>query len=132
MTHLDANILIDVMRDAGPWSEWCRGQVALAAANGPLALSHVVYAEVSVGFPAHDALDAVLDLLRITLRPPSRQALFLAGRAHLAYRRRGGTRTGVLPDFLVGAQALTDDAILLTRDPRRYRTDFPTLRLIHP
>ena len=61
-----------------------------------------------------------------------RPALFLAARAHLRYRRRGGTRHGVLPDFFIGAHAAVRGLPLLTRDPRRYRDYFPTLRVIAP
>jgi hypothetical protein len=38
----------------------------------------------------------------------------------------------VLPDFLIGAHALTACAPLLTRDDGRYRLDFPTLALLAP
>ena len=61
-----------------------------------------------------------------------RAQLFAAGHAHRAYRRRGGERGRVLPDFLIGAQALLTGAPLLTRDARVYRTYFPDVRLITP
>jgi predicted nucleic acid-binding protein len=59
-------------------------------------------------------------------------AAFLAGRCFLDYRRRGGSRAGVLPDFFIGAHAAVAGDRLLTRDGRRYRTYFPTLKLIAP
>jgi predicted nucleic acid-binding protein len=59
-------------------------------------------------------------------------AAFLAGRAHVDYRRRGGTRTSPLPDFFVGAHAAITGYTLLTRDPTRYRTYFPRLRIVAP
>ena len=61
-----------------------------------------------------------------------REALFSAGKAHRRYRSRGGTRTGVLPDFFIGAHAAVMGWPLLTRDARRYRTYFPALDLIAP
>lgn len=48
------------------------------------------------------------------------------------YRGRGGTRTGVLPDFLIGAHAAVAGVALLTRDVARYLAYFPTLTLIAP
>src|SRR5690348_4129513 len=54
-----------------------------------------------------------------------RAALFLAGKAFAQYRRVGGTKTGVLPDFLIGAHALVEGVSLITRDSARYRTYFP-------
>ena len=61
-----------------------------------------------------------------------RAALFLAGKAFQNYRSRGGTRTGVLPDFFIGAHAVAEKLSLLTRDVRGYRSYFPTIALITP
>ena len=60
------------------------------------------------------------------------EAGFLAGKAFLQYRRRGGVRSAPLPDFYIGAHAAIAGLPLLTRDARRYRTYFPTLELIAP
>jgi predicted nucleic acid-binding protein len=61
-----------------------------------------------------------------------REAAFLAGKAFAMYRKLGGSKTGVLPDFLIGAHAMVLQCPLLTRDTRRYATYFPTVRLIAP
>ena len=61
-----------------------------------------------------------------------RAALFLAGKAFADYRRRGGSRGSILPDFLIGAHAAVTGASLLTRDTARYRAYFPTVELISP
>lgn len=61
-----------------------------------------------------------------------RSAAFLAGKAYVLYRRKGGTKTNVLADFFIGAHAAALGYPLLTRDIRRYQTYFPSVRLIHP
>jgi len=61
-----------------------------------------------------------------------RPALFLAGKAFVRYRREGGARQSVLSDFFIGAHAAVRDWPLLTRDVKRYRNYFPTVRLIAP
>ena len=61
-----------------------------------------------------------------------RAALFLAGHAFRRYRRAGGGKSGVLPDFFIGAHAAVSGMRVLTRDPVRYRTYFPKLVLIAP
>lgn len=66
---------------------------------------------------------------RIPLPWPS---AFLAGRAFTDYRRRGGAKRSPLPDFFIGAHAAVEGLRLLTRDPARYRTYFPTIDLITP
>jgi hypothetical protein len=59
-------------------------------------------------------------------------AAFLAGKAFVDYRRRGGQRRSPLPDFFIGAHAAVAGLRLLTRDPTRYRAYFPTVELIAP
>ncbi|HZA67844.1 MAG TPA: PIN domain-containing protein [Geminicoccaceae bacterium] len=88
--------------------------------------------ELSVGYDRVDEVDAALDAADIELVEIPRAALFLAGKAFQAYRARGGTRTGVLPDFFIGAHAVVEGIALLTRDARRYRGYFPTIMLITP
>lgn len=61
-----------------------------------------------------------------------RPGLFLAGRAYRIHRGRGGTRTGVLPDFLTGAHAAVAVLLLLTRDVARHLAYFPTPTPIAP
>jgi predicted nucleic acid-binding protein len=59
-------------------------------------------------------------------------ALFLAGKAFQRYRSAGGVKTGVLPDFFIGAHAVVANSVLITRDAARYRTYFPGIMLIAP
>jgi predicted nucleic acid-binding protein len=59
-------------------------------------------------------------------------AAFLAGKAFVNDRRRGGTRRSALPDFYIGAHAAIAGDTLLTRDARGYRTYYPKLRVIAP
>lgn len=59
-------------------------------------------------------------------------AAFLAEKAFVQYRRNGGERQSTLPDFFIGAHAAVNDLTLLTRDVGRYRTYFPTLRIMPP
>lgn len=132
MTLVDANILLDLLTDDPQWAGWSTEQLDAAALRGPLAINDVVYAELSAGFTTIEALDAALTVIGITHTAMPRPALFLAGKAFQRYRASGGTKTGVLSDFFIGAHAATSGASLLTRDARRYRTYFPTVDLIAP
>ncbi len=51
-------------------------------------------------------------------------------RAHQAYRHRGRERSGVLPDFFIGAHAALLEAPLLTRELHRFQSYFPSVRLV--
>ncbi|HWX50652.1 MAG TPA: type II toxin-antitoxin system VapC family toxin [Roseomonas sp.] len=131
-TLVDTNILLDLATDDPRWADWSLRQLEAAAAQGPLLINDVIYAELSVRFPAVEQVDAFVTEAGLQLEPLPRPALFLAGKAFKAYRSRGGSRTGVLPDFLIGAQAAVMRLPLLTRDAARYRSDFPTVALIVP
>jgi predicted nucleic acid-binding protein len=130
-TLVDSNVLLDVIGEARTWSAWSASRLAEAAETGTIVINQVVFAETSAQFDDPDAAEAAAfsQFLRESI-PWS--AAFKAGQAHRAYRNRGGVRERTLPDFLIGAHALTKGYRLLTRDPRRYRKYFPDLDIIAP
>ena len=132
MTLVDTNVLLDVVTNDEAWADWSQRQLDAAAIRGPLLINDVVYAELSVGFLRMEEVDEMIGIAQLDLTPLPREALFLAGKVFQRYRSSGGTRTGVLPDFFIGAHAAIARIPLLTRDARRYRTYFPTLQLIAP
>lgn len=77
-------------------------------------------------------LESMLAEAALAFEAIPREALFLAGKAFVDYRRRRGTKRGVLPDFYIGAHAAVAGWPLLTRDPSRYQSYFPGLQLIAP
>lgn len=132
MTLVDTNVLLDIVTDDPRWAPWSAARLANLLTLDPVAINDVVYAELSVRFGRAEDVEATLDGVGIVVDPIPRDALFRAGKAFQAYRRAGGVRTGVLPDFFIGAHAMSRGWPLLTRDPGRYRTYFPTLALISP
>ncbi len=132
MILVDTNILIDILSKDPLWEAPSATALQLATARDTVAVTDVVYAELAPNYPSPEELDAALEQLRLKTATPPRQALFLAGHAFKRYRRRGGTKTGVLPDFFIGAHAAVEGAALLTRDPDRVRAYFPTVSLIAP
>lgn len=132
MPLVDTNVLFDVITDDPIWADWSVRQLEIQALQEQLIANPVVYAELSVSFDRLEEVDAFLDGTGIDVADIPRPALFLAGKAFQTYRARGGPRTGVLPDFFIGAHAVVEDVGLLTRDARRYRSYFPSIRLITP
>lgn len=132
MILVDTNVLLDVVTSDPRWADWSQRQLESAAIHTQLAINPVVYAELSVGFRRIEEVEAVLLNAQIALAELPREALFLAGKAFQRYKERGGTRTGVLPDFFIGAHASVLGVPLLTRDGRRYRDYFPKLQLRAP
>jgi predicted nucleic acid-binding protein len=131
MILVDTNVLLDIYRADAIWMPWSL-QHLQQAKPGQLAINMVVYAELA-GHPAEPAnLDEFLDMLDIQMLELPRPAARLAGLAFRSYRQRGGTKTGVLPDFFIGAHAQAEGYKLLTRDAGRYKTYFPKIKLICP
>lgn len=132
MTLVDTNILLDLVTNDTVWVDWSQRQLEAAAVRGAVLINDVVYAELAVGFLRVEEVDAVLAAAQVEMTAMPREALFLAGKVFQRYRAGGGTRSGVLPDFFIGAHAAVAQLPLLTRDVRRYRTYFPTVQLIAP
>jgi predicted nucleic acid-binding protein len=132
MILVDSNVIIDVMSGDAEWSAWSEAALAQAADNDEIAINPIIYAELAFGFATIAALDAALGVGAFRRLALPYEAGFIAGRAFVEYRRRGGTQTSPLPDFYVGAHAAIAGLTLLTRDARRYRRYFPGLALIVP
>lgn len=129
---IDANVLLDVATEDPQWYEWSATALATTARAAPLLINPLIYAEVSANYDSIEELDDALpdNLFRRASLPYP--AGFLAARAFLSYRSRGGQRRSPLPDFYIGAHAAVDRLTLVTRDARRYRTYFPTVDLMAP
>jgi predicted nucleic acid-binding protein len=132
VTLVDTNVLLDLVTDDPIWADWSIAQLEAASLTGTLLINDVVYAELAVRYDRIELLEAFVDEAGLTIAPMPRAALFLAGKVFTQYRRSGGSRTGVLPDFFIGAHAAVHELPLLTRDVGRYRTYFPKLQLIMP
>lgn len=129
-TLVDTNVILDVITRDAHWAAWSERALRTAAEESQLAINPIVFAEVSMKFARIEDADAVLiDFLR---EPVPYEAGFLAGKAFLAYKKRGGSKRSPMPDFYVGAHAVIGRMELLTRDATRYRTYFPALKIISP
>lgn len=132
MTLVDTNVLFDLITDDPEWSHWSALQLERLGSTSALIINDVIYAELSARFVKIEAVDDFVSGSGLVHGAMPRGALFLAAKAHNLYRAAGGTRTGVLSDFFIGAHAAVARVPLLTRDPRRYRTYFPDVILIAP
>lgn len=130
MILVDTNVLLDIYKADPIWMSWSLRQ--LRGSQAKLATNMVVYAELA-GHPGEPRdLDTFLAHLDVQVFDMTRPAALLAGLAFRHYRQRGGTKTGVLPDFFIGAHAQAQGYKLLTRDAGRYKTYFPKIKLICP
>jgi len=129
---VDTNVLLDLVLEDEVWADWSQHQLETASIHERLAINPVIYSELSIAFARIEELDGMLADAVLAYEAIPREALFLAGKAFMNYRRRRGTKQGVLPDFYIGAHAAVCAYAVLTRDAARYRTYFPTVSVIAP
>jgi len=132
LTLVDTNVLLDLVTDDPQFADWSIAQLEAASLVGPLLINDVIYAELSVRYDSKEQLDAFISGIGLKREPIPDAALFLAGKVFRKYRKAGGTRSGVLPNFFIGAHAAVRGLPLLTRDLGRYRSYYPTVEIIVP
>lgn len=131
-TLVDSNVLIDLLTEDEKWLAWSAAALEESANQGELFINPIIYAEVSPLFDSIEDLDEAISPTYFRRADLPWEAGFLAGMAFVQYRRAGGTRRSPMPDFYVGAHAAIEGLTLLTRDAKRYRKYFPSLRIVAP
>ncbi len=128
----DTNVLLDIATADATWLAWSEDQLRAAAAQGPITINPIIYAELAPAFASQSELDRWLDPAVFERLPLPYSAGWLAAQAFLKYRKAGGQKSSPLPDFYIGAHAEAEGLTLVTRDAARYRTYFPNVTLITP
>lgn len=131
MTFVDSCVLIDIFNDDAQWKSWSLDQVSRALPHG-LCINAIVYAEVSGSFATQHDVAAAIKHGRLDIKHISMEAAYLAADAFRRYRLNKGQFKTALPDFFIGAHAQALSCPILTRDPQRFATYFPEVKLITP
>ena len=129
---VDSNVILDIFLDDPVWADWSEAILGEYGVTSTLNINPIVYSEVSIGFECIEDLESAIKKGGFQMLEFPKEALFLAGKAFLKYRRAKGVKRSPLPDFYIGAQAAVLGMNLITRDTARYRTYFPTVKLISP
>ena len=130
MILVDTSVIADILTRDPDWFDWSSAQIERWGDQGPVCYDAIVFAELAVKFDTQRELENRLSSFTFLELPLG--AAFQAGKAFEKYRRSGGKKARPLPDFFIGAHAYVAHLPLLTRDPRRVRTFFPSLRLVTP
>jgi len=129
---VDSCVLLDLFTDDENWANWSEHTLEKFSQTNSLYINSIIYTEVSIGFNKIEEVENAIKLLGIKVLEMPREALFLAGKAYIRYRKNRGTKTSPLPDFFIGAHASVSQFGLVTRDLAKYKTYFPQVQLIHP
>ena len=129
---VDSNVILDVFLNDLKWADWSESKLEEYSDHTSLYINSIIYSEISIGFKLIEDLESAITKAGFQLLEIPKEALFLAGKAYIKYRRRKGVRRTPLPDFFIGAQAAVLNLALLTRDVSRYQSYFPTVELIAP
>ena len=127
ITAVDTNVLLDVFVPDERWGRQSADRLRSAYASGAVVVCEVVYAELGPAFGDRAELEEALAQLNVTISPLNSPIAYEAGVRWMRYRRAGGSRTRILPDFLIGAHALAAADTFLTRDEGFFATYFPDL-----
>lgn len=129
---VDSCVLLDLFTNDPDWADWSETMIGHYGQTNSLYINSIIYTEVSIGFNRIEEVEAALEQAGIKVLEMPREALFLAGKVFLKYKKSKGKKHSTLPDFYIGAHAIVSTFNLITRDISRYKTYFPDLHLISP
>jgi len=129
---IDTCVVTDLADPESTWFEWSAATLERLDQNNTFVINPIIYAECSVGFERIEEVESLFKHLGFESKPIPKEALFLAGKAFLQYKKRKGSKTNVLPDFFIGAHAAVEGYQLISRDKGRFSTYFPSVELIMP
>jgi predicted nucleic acid-binding protein len=129
---VDSNIILDVFLNDPKWADWSESTLEEYINYTTLYINPIIYSEISICFKLIEDLESAITKTGFQILEFPKEALFLAGKAYVKYKKIKGVKRTPLPDFYIGAQAAVLNLNLITRDVSRYRSYFPTVKLITP
>lgn len=128
---VDSSVLLGVLKEKERYRSWLDFILDLHA-HAQLVVCDVVYAEIAGVYRNEAELQEALGLLGLTYDVIRPDTAFLAGQIYSTYRRAGGPRTNLVPDFLIGAHSIHQTNGLLTTDRGYLRSYFKGIKVLQP
>jgi predicted nucleic acid-binding protein len=129
---VDSSVILDIFLDDPDWGDWSERMLTELSGAGSLLINPIIYTEISIGFERIEELERAVSESGFKMAAIPKEALFLAGKVYLKYRKGKGKKVAPLPDFFIGAHAAVEGLELVTRDVRRIKTHFPSVKIISP
>lgn len=84
---VDSNVILDVFLDDPNWAEWSESVLEEYITLATFFINSIIYTEVSIAFDQIERLEAAMTKGRFQILEIPKEALFLAGKAFLKYRK---------------------------------------------
>lgn len=136
-TFLDTSAIMSAINHDEPHHDWSVAMIEERRAEGPLVIADMVYSEFSATMQTREQTDLAIAAWAFERISNSDEALFKAGQAYKAYRRKKRApgepfKNNVLPDFMIGALAEVEGIPLVTTNEDDFKKYFPGIDIIHP
>jgi predicted nucleic acid-binding protein len=132
ITAIDSSVALDLLIAGSAFGAASRDALRQCSLEGKLVVCDVVWAEVGAFFPSSEEATRCFERLQFEFDSIGPAAALHAGVTWSRYRRQGGKREHMVPDFLIGSHAVHHADRLLTRDRGVFRAYYPSLVLVDP
>lgn len=130
-TAVDASVLWSLVNQEKEAPGW-RAALERASREGDVIMCEVAFSEISPAYASEADLLEDLERLTISYDPIQPAAAWRAGQTFKTYRKAGGPRGAMIPDFLIAAHAQVQADRLAAADRGYLRSYFPALNLLGP
>src|SRR5262245_20352413 len=87
---VDTNVILDISTNDNRWYAWSAAAMEQAADESTLVINPIIYAEVSIAYKKIEDIELALPPGTFRRAALPYEAAFLAGKAFLRYKQRGG------------------------------------------
>ena len=130
-TAVDTSVLLAILKRESGWEAWSE-RLRTALTEGRLLVCPIVFAEVYMGFGDPEVCQEALGSLGMQYSTFAARTAWLAGRSFAEYRRQGGPRSHLIPDFLIAAHSVVQAHRLAATDRGYFRRYFADLEILEP
>jgi len=132
ISAVDSSVILDILTASPAHFESSRSLFRRGRDEGKLIVCPLVWGELRPFFKERGELELVMEKMSIVFDDLGKEVSEMAGEIWSEYRKAKGSRSRLLPDFLIGAHAMLKANRLITRDRGFYKSYFRKLTILDP